>query len=180
MTGTLGDHQSDMIDLRYVKKLIEMLDGSSVDSVEISSDKGMKIRISKTPQSRGAVQIPTPVAMPAIVPGATAVGRPTPTDGMPALAAEAPPARPEPVKESLLEVKSPMVGTFYAASEPGAKPYVSIGSRIEKGQVLCIIEAMKIMNEIESEFSGVVREVAVQDAHPVEYGQVLFRVDPNG
>jgi acetyl-CoA carboxylase biotin carboxyl carrier protein len=73
-----------------------------------------------------------------------------------------------------------MVGTFYGAPEPGAKPYVSVGSRINKGQILCIIEAMKIMNEIESEFTGVVKEVAAQDAHPVEYGQVLYRVDPNG
>jgi acetyl-CoA carboxylase biotin carboxyl carrier protein len=73
-----------------------------------------------------------------------------------------------------------MVGTFYAAPEPGAKPYVSVGSRVSKGQVLCIIEAMKIMNEIESEFAGVVREIRVQDAQPVEYGQVLFRIDPNG
>ncbi len=167
-----------MIDLRYVKKLIEMLDGSSVDSVEISSDKGMKIRISKTPQSRGAVQIPTPVAMPAIVPNPN-VARPTPADGVPALPDPDAP-KPEAPKANLLEVKSPMVGTFYQANEPGAKPYVTAGTRIAKGQVLCIIEAMKIMNEIESEFAGVIREVAVQDAHPVEYGQVLFRIDPNG
>jgi acetyl-CoA carboxylase biotin carboxyl carrier protein len=80
----------------------------------------------------------------------------------------------------LLEVKSPMVGTFYSSPEPGSKPYVTVGSSIAKNQVLCIIEAMKIMNEIESEFSGVIREVCVQDAHPVEYGQVLFRIDPNG
>jgi acetyl-CoA carboxylase biotin carboxyl carrier protein len=73
-----------------------------------------------------------------------------------------------------------MVGTFYAAPEPGARPYVSVGSRVNKGQVLCIIEAMKIMNEIESEYAGVLREIAVQDAQPVEYGQVLFRIDPNG
>jgi acetyl-CoA carboxylase biotin carboxyl carrier protein len=73
-----------------------------------------------------------------------------------------------------------MVGTFYAAAEPGAKPYSAVGSRVTKGQVLCIIEAMKIMNEIEAEVSGVVKEVCVDDAHPVEYGQVLFRVDPNG
>jgi acetyl-CoA carboxylase biotin carboxyl carrier protein len=73
-----------------------------------------------------------------------------------------------------------MVGTFYAQSDPGSKPYVTAGTRISKGQVLCIIEAMKIMNEIESEFDGVVKEVCVQDAHPVEYGQVLFRIDPNG
>ena len=73
-----------------------------------------------------------------------------------------------------------MVGTYYGSPEPGAKQYVTVGSKIQKGQILCIIEAMKIMNEIESEFSGVVKEVAVQDAHPVEYGQVLFRIDPNG
>jgi len=73
-----------------------------------------------------------------------------------------------------------MVGTFYSSPEPGAKPYVSVGSRVSKGQILCIIEAMKIMNEIEAEVTGVIREVCVDDAQPVEYGQVLFRVDPNG
>jgi acetyl-CoA carboxylase biotin carboxyl carrier protein len=138
----------------------------------------MKIRISKTPQHRGTVPIPTPVPMPAVLQGGTG-GRLTPTEGMPAVA-EAETPRVEAPKSNLLEVKSPMVGTFYGAPEPGAKPYVTAGSRISKGQVLCIIEAMKIMNEIESEFSGVVKEVCVQDAHPVEYGQVLFRVDPNG
>jgi len=171
---------ADMIDLRYVKKLIEMLDGSTVDSVEISSDKGMKIRISKTPQQRGAVQIPTPMAMQALMPPAP-VGRLTPTEPMPAIPdSEAAPREAPPAKSNLLEVKSPMVGTYYAQPEPGAKSYVSVGQRIEKGQILCIIEAMKIMNEIESEFSGVVKEVVVSDAQPVEYGQVLMRVDPNG
>ena len=86
--------------------------------------------------------------------------------------------RPEPAKG--LEIKSPMGGTFYASAEPGAKPFVSVGQRIAKGQIVCIIEAMKIMNEIESEHSGVVREILAQDAQPVEYGQVLFRIDPNG
>lgn len=166
-----------MIDLRYVKKLIEMLDGSSVDSVEISTDKGMKIRISKTPQHRGAVQIPTPVPVPALM--APAAGRLTPGEGI-AVVPEGEAPRIEPPKSNLLEVKSPMVGTYYAQAEPGSKPYVTPGTRIAKRQVLCIIEAMKIMNEIESEFDGVVKEVCVQDAHPVEYGQVLFRIDPNG
>ncbi len=174
----MRDQDPGMIDLRYVKKLIEMLDGSTVDSVEISSDKGMKIRISKTPQHRGPVQSPTPVPMPAVAPSATP-GRVTPTDGSQAVPDSAPPVVEAP-KTPLLEVKSPMVGTFYAQPEPGTKPYVTMGARISKGQVLCIIEAMKIMNEIESEFAGVVKEVCVQDAHPVEYGQVLFRVDPNG
>ena len=73
-----------------------------------------------------------------------------------------------------------MVGTFYKSPEPGAKAYVSVGDRVSKGQILCIIEAMKIMNEIESEYSGVIREILVQDAQPVEYGQVLYKIDPNG
>ena len=157
-----------MIDLRYLKKLVEMLDQSSVDSIELSSDKGVKIRISKTPQQRGAVQVAAPVAMPQMVAAA------------PAAATSAAPAKAEPAKSNLLEVKSPMVGTFYGAPEPGAKSYVAVGDRITKGQILCIIEAMKIMNEIESEFDGVVKELTAENAHPVEYGQVLFRIDPNG
>ncbi len=165
-----------MIDLRYVKKLVDMLDGSSVDSIEISSDKGMKLRISKTPTARGTVQVAAPMQMAPLM----ADRRRPPVPGvlaLPEVAAAAPPPAPP---STLLEVKSPMVGTFYGSPEPGAKPYVSVGSRIEKGQTLCIIEAMKIMNEIESEFSGVVKEVAATDAHPVEYGQTLFRIDPHG
>ncbi|HEY0529656.1 MAG TPA: acetyl-CoA carboxylase biotin carboxyl carrier protein [Gemmatimonadaceae bacterium] len=165
-----------MIDLRYVKKLVEMLDESTVDSIEISSDKGMKIRLSKTPQQRGAVQMAAPVAMPQMLPAAAPVAQ-APSDSSSGTA-EAPKA--ETAKTKFLEVKSPMVGTYYGAPEPGAKPYLSVGDRISKGQVLCIIEAMKIMNEIESEFDGVVKEISAQNAHPVEYGQVLFRIDPNG
>ena len=165
-----------MIDLRYVKKLLDMLDGSTVDSIEISSDKGMKIRISKSPAQRGAVQVAAPMPMPALLP---APSRSSTPEGIPAVTEAEVPAKEAP-KSKLLEVKSPMVGTYYSAAEPGAKPFVSEGQRIEKGQILCIIEAMKIMNEIESEFSGVVREIVADNGHPVEYGQVLFRIDPNG
>jgi acetyl-CoA carboxylase biotin carboxyl carrier protein len=166
-----------MIDLRYVKKLIEILDESTVDSIEISSDKGMKIRISKSPSGRGAMQVAPPAVMaPMIAPPMIASGRPTPAEALPAIEA---PAAQEP-KGGGNDVKSPMVGTFYSAPEPGAKPYVSVGSRVSKGQILCIIEAMKIMNEIESEVAGIVTEVLASDAQPVEYGQPLFRIDPNG
>jgi acetyl-CoA carboxylase biotin carboxyl carrier protein len=169
-----------MIDLRYVKKLIEMIDESSVDSIEISTEKGIRIRIAKSPVQRGAVQVAAPVAVPAVLPPSLMDSRNTPASmpvptGNGAGAAAAPPAA-----SSLLEVKSPMVGTFYGAPEPGAKPYVSVGARVQKGQTLCIIEAMKIMNEIECEYTGVVKEVLAQDAQPVEYGQALFRIDPNG
>jgi acetyl-CoA carboxylase biotin carboxyl carrier protein len=166
-----------MIDLRYVKKLIELLDGSSVDSIEISSDKGMKIRLSKSPSQRGAVQVAAPVSVPVLA--APAPARLTPVEGVATQPAESD-GKPEPPRPKLLEIKSPMVGTFYASPEPGAKAYVTEGQRIARGQMVCIIEAMKIMNEIESEFAGMVKEVLVQDAHPVEYGQVLFRIDPNG
>lgn len=169
-----------MIDLRYVKKLVEMLDESTVDSIEISSEKGMKIRISKSPQQRGIAVGPqmamqVPVAQQLHSAPVPAIG-PAPTE---ATAATAAAARADDAKASYLEVKSPMVGTYYNAPEPGAKPYVAVGERIAKGQILCIIEAMKIMNEIESEFDGVMREVLVDNAQPVEYGQVLFRIDPN-
>jgi len=72
-----------------------------------------------------------------------------------------------------------MVGTFYSAPDPGAEPYVKVGTRVSPGQMVCIIEAMKIMNEIESEVAGLVREVLVENAQPVEFGQLLFRVDPH-
>ncbi len=163
-----------MIDLRYVKKLIEMLDESTVDSIEITGDKGMKIRLSKTPTARGGMTMAPALQMALDAPRAASTTPPS----VPASDAAAAP--PPPAKSSLLDVKSPMVGTYYSAPEPGAKPYVAVGDRIKKGQVLCIIEAMKIMNEIESEFDGVVREVMAENAHPVEYGQVLLRVDPNG
>ena len=165
-----------MIDLRYLKKLLDILDGSSADSIEIATEKGVKIRVSKSPQGRGAVQVAAPMAMPQMM-APMPQGRLTPSEGMPAVADESP--KPEP-KATGLEVKSPMVGTFYGSPEPGAKPYVSVGSRVSKGQVLCIIEAMKIMNEIESEYSGVIKEIVAENGHPVEYGQVLFRIDPNG
>src|SRR5512138_1959938 len=168
-----------MIDLRYVKKLIDIIDESTVDSIEITSDKGMKIRISKSPQQRGTVQVAAPLPLPATVP-ATPAGRVSPAQGVPVVAEPEVAAAAESPKAAGLEIKSPMVGTFYKSPEPGAKAYVSVGDRVSKGQIVCIIEAMKIMNEIESEYSGVVREILVEDAQPVEYGQVLFKIDPNG
>jgi acetyl-CoA carboxylase biotin carboxyl carrier protein len=123
------------------------------------------------------MQVAPPAVMaPMMAPPMISSAHPTPAESSPAIE---PPAAPEP-KSGGNDVKSPMVGTFYSAPEPGAKPYVSVGSRVSKGQILCIIEAMKIMNEIESEVAGVVTEVLASDAQPVEYGQALFRIDPNG
>jgi len=163
-----------MIDLRYVKKLIEMIDDSSVDSIEISTEKGVKIRIAKNPGGRAGVAIMASPPVHPVGPVAEVARESAPPAG------ESPADRAQRSAAAGLEVKSPMVGTFYGAPEPGAKPYVSIGDRVQKGQTLCIIEAMKIMNEIESEYTGVVKEVLAMDAQPVEYGQALFRIDPNG
>ena len=163
-----------MIDLRFVKKLVDMIDASSVDSIEISSEKGMKIRISKTSNQRASVQIASPMQMPSMM---TALSAQAVAEKIPGSEA---PSRTEAAKAAYLEVKSPMVGTYYSAPEPGAKPYLAVGDRISKGQILCIIEAMKIMNEIESEFDGIVKEILAVNSHPVEYSQVLFLIDPNG
>ncbi|HTT56090.1 MAG TPA: acetyl-CoA carboxylase biotin carboxyl carrier protein, partial [Opitutaceae bacterium] len=125
-------------------------------------------RVSREGGQAAPAYYPASVAAPA----AGAPGAPAPA---PAGAA----AAPAPAGPRLLEVKSPMVGTFYRSPEPGSEPYAKVGSRVATGQTLCIIEAMKIMNELESEVSGVVKEILVEDAQPVEFGQVLFRVEPS-
>ena len=120
-----------------------------------------------------------PAAAPPQVFHAPAPSHPAPAPHAPVhhAPAESPSA---PAVTTLKEIRSPMVGTYYRAPEPGADAYVQLGSRVTSGQTVCIIEAMKIMNEIEAEVSGGIREVCVEDATPVEYGQVLYRVDPNG
>jgi len=158
-----------MTDLALLKELLALLDASSATTIEIR--RGFTTyRVSREAGGGGAVVLP---AAGGAVHYAAAAG-PGPS-GTPAGAA-APGAE---AAARLVEVKSPMVGTFYRAPEPGADPYVKPGQRVTTGQTLCIIEAMKIMNELESEVAGVVREVLVEDAQPVEFGQVLFRVDPN-
>jgi acetyl-CoA carboxylase biotin carboxyl carrier protein len=102
-----------------------------------------------------------------------------PRAAAPAAAAPAAEAAPAAAPASkLVEIKSPMVGTFYRAPAPEAPNYVELGSRVSRGQTLCILEAMKLMNELECDVAGVVREICVDNAEPVEYGQVLFRVEP--
>jgi acetyl-CoA carboxylase biotin carboxyl carrier protein len=150
------------IELKDVKNLAQLLrESPEIGSIEIKGWFGTGVVITRT--SSGPVYAPAP-ALPA-----PAAAEPEPREAPRAAAAPA-----------LKEIKSPMVGTWYKAPEPGADPYVKVGSRVTSGQTVCIIEAMKIMNEIEAEITGVIREVCVEDAQPVEFGQVLFRVDPNG
>ncbi|MEN2982083.1 MAG: acetyl-CoA carboxylase biotin carboxyl carrier protein [Thermus sp.] len=125
------------------------------------------------------VAVPQVVAAPAPSPAPTPLP-PTPAEAAPPPAPAEPPKRERAEEEcaGCVEVKAPIVGTFYRAPAPDAPPYVKEGDRVEKGQVLCIIEAMKLMNEIESEVSGVVKKILVQNGEPVEYGQPLFLIQP--
>ena len=151
------------VELKDVKRLADLLrDSPEIGSIEVKGYFGTGIVITRTAQAGGA-----PMAWGPPPPPAAAV---PPPSGTPAPAATA----------HLKDIKSPMVGTFYRAPEPGAEAYAKVGTRVAPGQTVCIIEAMKIMNEIEAEFAGVVTEVSVDDAQPVEFGQVLFRIDPNG
>ena len=152
------------IEFKEVKRLAELLqEAPEIGSIELKGLFGTGVVITRT----GTVMLGMPAAAPFPATAPSGAG-----DGME-------PVRAAPVP-ALKEIKSPMVGTFYAAPEPGAKPYLQVGARVSAGQTVCVIEAMKIMNEIEAEFGGVIREVCVEDAQPVEFGQVLFRVDPNG
>ena len=148
-----------MIDLGFLEGLIKALDQSSLDSIEVERG-GTRIRLSKTAGSF-------------VVTGGAAA----PVAGMPGAAPAAAPVV-EAAPSHLIDVKSPMVGTFYRSAAPDAPAYVERGSRVKKGDTLCIIEAMKLMNEMESEFDGTIAEVCVDNAVPIEYGQVLFRIDP--
>jgi acetyl-CoA carboxylase biotin carboxyl carrier protein len=154
-----------------MERLIQLLrESPEVGSIEIKGWFGRGIVITRN----GYGGAPAPVyQMPMAAPAAPSHAEPHREQPR----AEAPPPPPAAV---LKEIKSPMVGTYYSAPEPGAEPYVKVGSRVSAGQTVCIIEAMKIMNEIEAEISGVVREINVEDTQPVEFGTVLFRVDPNG
>jgi acetyl-CoA carboxylase biotin carboxyl carrier protein len=167
-----------MIDLEFLRGLIGAVDESGIDSLEISRG-GTRIRINKTPPPAPVHASAPMAAAPAHLqmPPAHSVGlpqapAPAASGGADAPAAAAPPA------STLVEIKSPMVGTFYRSPAPEAPSYVEVGSRVAKGQTLCILEAMKLMNELESDVAGVVREICVDNGEPVEYGQVLFRIEP--
>jgi acetyl-CoA carboxylase biotin carboxyl carrier protein len=164
-----------MTDLAILKELLALLDASSATTIEIR--RGFTTyRVSREGGPGAPAYLPANLpgpAMAAAASGAALPASPPPVGGGGGGAAAAPSG------PRLLEVKSPMVGTFYRAPEPGAEPYAKVGSRVASGQTLCIIEAMKIMNELESEVSGVVREILIEDAQPVEFGQVLFRVEPS-
>lgn len=149
------------MDIRKVKKLIEMLEESSLSEIEINEGEE-SIRISR-------ISLTAPAAVPVITPAPAPVAT---------TSAEAAPAQSEETGiPSGHAVKSPMVGTFYSAPSPGAKPFVQVGDTVSAGDTLCIVEAMKMLNEIETDKGGVVKAILKENAQPVEYGEVLFVIE---
>ena len=165
-----------MMDLDFVQSLIKALDESGLDSIEIERG-GTRIRLAKTPSADAGV---ASAAQGGSVPSAGLVG----PSGAPAAAHSAqheghiPASGDASERSGLVEIESPMVGTFYRSPAPDAPAYVDLGATVAPGETLCIIEAMKLMNELECEVSGVIREICVENGEPVEFGQVLFRVSP--
>ena len=154
------------MDIRKVKKLIEMLEESSLAEIEIREGEEA-IRISRSPTGTPVVHMtPAHIAPHHAAPAAA-----------PAAAATAPAAAPVVEAPAGHAVASPMVGTFYRSSAPGAAPFVDIGSQVKVGDTLCIIEAMKMMNEIESDKAGVVKAILKENGQPVEYGEALFIIE---
>ena len=152
------------MDIRKVKKLIELLEESGINEIEIKEGEE-SVRISRMPSGTIAAPVYAAPPMPAPVAAAMAAA--------PAAASSAPAAVP-PSSDHM--VQAPMVGTYYSAPAPGAKPFVQIGDEVKIGQVLCIIEAMKMMNQIESDRAGKITSVLVQNGDPVEFGQSLFAI----
>lgn len=150
------------MDLRKLKTLIDLVSESNVSELEITEAEG-KVRIVKSSGAPVVMQ-QAPVAM-------VAAPAPAPAGGVPAVEASAPAA---PAGHA---VKSPMVGTFYRSASPGAKPFVELGSVVKEGETICIIEAMKILNEIEADKSGTITKILSENGQAVEYGQPLFIIE---
>ncbi|PPD32821.1 MAG: acetyl-CoA carboxylase, biotin carboxyl carrier protein [Methylomonas sp.] len=146
------------MDIRKIKKLIDLIEESDIAEIEISEGEE-SVRISRY-SAAAPVQYAAPVAAPA-----------------PAAAPVSPAAAPVEEKISGHVVKSPMVGTFYRSASPGSPFFVEVGQSVSAGQTLCIIEAMKILNQIEADKSGKIKQILVENAHPVEYGQPLFIIE---
>ena len=154
------------MDLRKLKTLIDLVSESNVSELEITEAEG-KVRIVKSVGAAVAMA-PAPIAMTVAAPvaaGAAPVSVATPTE----------PVAPEGPAGHI--VKSPMVGTFYRSSSPGAKPFVEVGQQVKEGETICIVEAMKILNEIEADKTGTVTQILAENGQAVEYGQPLFVVE---
>jgi len=165
------------VDAKELRQLIELISKSDFAAFEMERD-GFKLKLERASR-------PAPLPLPAPALPTSAIGVSNDVAGAPSAASGAAPAEsPAPAAPAadpaagLVELKSPIVGTYYASPSPDAPQYVQVGDRVRQGQVMCIVEAMKLMNEIEAEADGEVVEILIQNAQPVEYGETLFRLRP--
>jgi acetyl-CoA carboxylase biotin carboxyl carrier protein len=154
-------------DVRTVNALVSLMTQHDLSEIELR-DGNQRLRL-----RRGAYQPVPPVGVALTNPAAAGAAAATPKT-------DSPPAGPPVAARRLLDIKSPTPGTFYAAPKPGEPPFIKVGSKVTPETVVCLIEAMKLYNEVQAECAGVVVEALVENQQPVEYGQVLFRVDPTG
>jgi len=172
------------MDLKDIKVIVDLMKKNAVSEFEMEEgDFKIKLKRDSGKPRKGetvVVQEAAPMILPAAAaaPVAAAVATAAPAPATPATPAAAPAAALAPVTEGP-EVKSPMIGTFYRKPSPDADSYVEVGSVVEPDTVVCIIEAMKVMNEIKAEVKGTIAEVLAEEGKPVEYGQALFRIEPN-
>lgn len=163
---TQGDApESGWFDMTRIKQLVKLMRDNELSEIDLQTDKS-RLRLRRGLPA-GSVGAPVTYA---------AVSAPAPTPAAPAAAAAAEPAPPA-AASNLTEIKSPIVGTYYSASGPDSEPFVKVGSRVTAESVVCIVEAMKVFNEIPAGCVGVIRQILVENGAPVEYGQVLYRVE---
>jgi acetyl-CoA carboxylase biotin carboxyl carrier protein len=166
------------MDLNQIKQILDLVREHELSEFEIEHD-GLRLKVRKDVNGAHVVTLPAPAVPTMVGPGAAAaVAQPVaaPAIATPTAAAMATADAAADTEIELAVVKSPIVGTFYRSAEPGAAPFVEIGTTIKKGQVLCIIEAMKLMNEIDSEYDGEVMNIYVENGQPVQYGERLFAI----
>jgi acetyl-CoA carboxylase biotin carboxyl carrier protein len=163
------------MDIRKIQKLIELLEHSQIAEVEIREGES-SVRITRVPPAQPVV------APPPVWPAPVYHAAPPPAPGLPVTPASSPEPAAAPGGKAAVDlshcITSPMVGTFYGATAPGQPPLVQVGSRVRRGDTVCIVEAMKIMNPIEADLEGTVTAVLVENGHPVEFGQPLFQLAP--
>lgn len=157
------------MDLKDIKAIVDLMKKNSISEFELEKGQEFKIRLKRSANGHGSEEVSMPMYLPPGTPVPTQMATATPTQqsGAPTSAAS-----------NEIEIKSPMVGTFYRAPSPEAANYVEIGAEVHPDTVVCIIEAMKVMNEIKSEVRGVITQMLVENAKPVEFGQPLFKIRP--
>jgi acetyl-CoA carboxylase biotin carboxyl carrier protein len=159
---------SDAFDLKSIRQLVKLMNENDLAEIDLRNG-AQRVRLRK----RGSEVVP-------VVSAAPAVAAPAPPAAHATVATAPPPTPAAPASSNYAEIKSPMLGTFYRAPSPDAEPFIQVGSHVDNESVVCIIEAMKVFNEITADCRGKIVAVLVENAQPVEYGQALFRVDPTG